>query len=318
MAEMVKLTLPAEVKALAQFEPLLDVPGVLDRLLDKLQRDPPDVIYMALDADRAVEFVGKLHQRAIKSLLMGGQQMLSQVFWRAAGSAAEGIQVLAPLETSSPQELGNTIDLFKKAGVVPDLVALYSYVAVQVWAGAVRIAGNGDPKKVAEALRNHEFTTSIGRVAFDRNGDRRDIKYSIATGQGGPLTELRVLQQQTGVAPVSAAPRVGAAPDATEPSVASHENILRFEDPLPFGPFPVIGNSIEQLADSVPLFSPIEGQNDAVWKKSCSNCHKWDRQTLCQQGASYVASPQNVLRLQHPFGGPLKVALMRWSKGGCQ
>jgi hypothetical protein len=93
---------------------------------------------------------------------------------------------------------------------------------------------------------------------------------------------------------------------------------LRFNEPVPFGPFPVNGNTIKQLADSIPFFPPIEGQNEALWKKNCSTCHKWDRQTLCQQGASYAANPQNMLRQQHPFGGAFKVALMRWSKSGCQ
>jgi hypothetical protein len=86
---------------------------------------------------------------------------------------------------------------------------------------------------------------------------------------------------------------------------------------VPFGPLPVYGNTIKSLADSIPLFPPIEGQHEALWKKNCSSCHKWDRQALCQQGANYLANPGNVLRQQHPFGGPFKVALMRWSKGGC-
>jgi hypothetical protein len=30
-----------------------------------------------------------------------------------------------------------------------------------------------------------------------------------------------------------------------------------------------------------------------------------------------VQAPRNVLRVQHPFGGALKIALMRWAKSGC-
>jgi ABC-type branched-subunit amino acid transport system substrate-binding protein len=40
--------------------------------------------------------------------------------------------------------------------VVPDLVALNSYAAVQTWSEAVRLAGGGDPAKVLEALRTGE------------------------------------------------------------------------------------------------------------------------------------------------------------------
>src|SRR5215203_5757818 len=69
IAEMVRLALPAEFQSSAHFEPLLDVPGVTDRVADKLLRDPPDIIYLALDAGPLLEFVSKLRSRGIKSLL---------------------------------------------------------------------------------------------------------------------------------------------------------------------------------------------------------------------------------------------------------
>jgi hypothetical protein len=176
-----------------------------------------------------------------------------------------------------------------------------------------RRAGSGDSKKIAELLRAGKFTTAVGHVAFDPRGDRRDISYSVLTWQGGPLPELRVAQQVAIAAPPAAIPSTIASPT----TALSPETILYFEQPVPFGPVPVNGKTINQLADSIPLFPPIEGQNEVVWKKNCSACHKWDRESLCQQGARYVADPNTVLRLQHPYGGPFKVALMRWARGGC-
>ena len=312
MVEMVKTALPAEAKASARFEPLQEVPGAYDRLVEKLYREPPDVIYMALGGAQVEELVVKLRKRGVKSLLIGGQHLLSQSFWRAAGATAEGIYVIAPIGSLTNSEYRNAADLLTQSGIVPDLVALYSYVAVQTWADAVRQAGGGEFKGVGEALRSREFTTALGRVAFDQNGDRRDIDFSIITWQKGVLRELRMVAQ------VPAAPSQAVAPGpATQPVANPPEQVLRFEQPVPFGPPPVYGNTIKNLADSIPLFPPIEGQDEALWKKNCSSCHKWDRQALCQQGANYLANPGNVLRQQHPFGGPFKVALMRWSKGGC-
>jgi branched-chain amino acid transport system substrate-binding protein len=313
MAELASLALPAEVKASTRFEPLSQVPGAADRLAEKLQRDPQDVIYITLDTAQAVEFIGKLRARGVKTLVMGGQHLLSQGFWRAIGPRPESINVIAPIESLSKPEFRDAVDSLKQSGVVPDLVALYSYVAVQIWAEAVRRAGNGDSKKIAEMLRSGEFTTAVGRVTFDQKGDRRDISYSVLTWQGGPLPELRVAQQVA----------IAATPGTIPPSIAGQstalppESILYFDQPVPFGPVPVNGKTIKQLADGIPLFPPIEGQDEALWKKNCSACHKWDRETLCQQGARYLADPNTVLRLQHPYGGPFKVALMRWSRSGC-
>ena len=94
--------------------------------------------------------------------------------------------------------------------------------------------------------------------------------------------------------------------------------MLRFSTPIPFGPFPVNGNTIERLAESVPQFPPFDGLEESMWKKNCSTCHKWDRQALCEQGASYAKNPRNALRHPHPFGGAYKSALMQWAKTGCQ
>jgi branched-chain amino acid transport system substrate-binding protein len=187
MAETARLNLPDDMKPTARFEPLADVTGAYDRLADKLRRDPPDVIYMVLDAEPVVEFVRKLHERRIKSVLIGGQHLLSQSFWLLARKDAEGIQVVAPIGSLNDPDFRRAVDLLRQAEVVPDLVALNSYAAVQAWAEAVRRAGGGDPKTVSQALRTGEFKTAVGSLQFDRNGDRRDIHYSVLTWQGGRL-----------------------------------------------------------------------------------------------------------------------------------
>jgi len=187
IAHMVELALSAEQKASARFEPLPDVSGAYDRLADKLQRDPADIIYLALDAEQVVELVGKLRQRGVKSLLIGGQHLLSQSFWRTSRVTAEGIHVIAPIESLDNSELRRAIDVLKRTDVVPDIVTLSHFAAVQTWAEAVRRAGGGDPKKVIAALRSGEFETAVGPVAFDQRGDRRDIRYSVLRWKDGHL-----------------------------------------------------------------------------------------------------------------------------------
>jgi|SRR5665213_129748 len=120
--------------------------------------------------------------------------------------------------------------------------------------------------------------------------------------------------------PVASAP-AAPAPSAAAPAAASAairpEDVLRFDQPIPFGPFPVNGHSLKEMIDTLPLFSPIEGLDESLWKKKCTECHKWNQERLCEQGGTYVQNPRNVLRVQHPFGGALKIALMRWAKSGC-
>lgn len=93
---------------------------------------------------------------------------------------------------------------------------------------------------------------------------------------------------------------------------------LRFDEPVPFGAFPVRGRTLEELAGGEPLFPPIEGLPEELWKKPCATCHKWNQERLCEQGSSYLKAAKYVLRHQHPYGGTYKLALMRWAKSGCK
>ena len=144
-----------------------------------------------------------------------------------------------------------------------------------------------------------------------------------------PMQYLRKIGagQAAALPPAPPAPPVQAAPPsqaAPAPTVAMPgpairpEDMLRFDQPIPFGPYPLNGHSIAEMIESTPLFSPIEGVDESVWKKQCKNCHQWNKDRLCQQGQTYVQVPKNVLRVPHPFGGALKIALMRWAKSGCQ
>jgi hypothetical protein len=130
---------------------------------------------------------------------------------------------------------------------------------------------------------------------------------------------LRLLQRLTEaeVAAARGAPAPSAAA-APAPAAAPFEEVVLFNKPLTSGPFPVNGSSLEQLVEGIPLFPPIEGLDESVWKKHCAACHKWDQRTLCEQGASYVKNPASALRKSHPYGGAEKIAMMQWAKTGCQ
>lgn len=108
------------------------------------------------------------------------------------------------------------------------------------------------------------------------------------------------------------------AENLSKPPAPPLDRPLKFDEPIGSGPFPVNGKSIEQLARDVPLFPPIDGLDDALWKKNCAACHVWDRRALCEQGASYAKNPKSAMRHPHPYGGAYKLALMQWAKSGCQ
>lgn len=113
-------------------------------------------------------------------------------------------------------------------------------------------------------------------------------------------------------------PAASAAPNPAATAAAHPEDILHFDQPIPFGPYPINGHSLKEMTAGVPMFSPVEGLDENLWKKKCVSCHQWNKDRLCQQALTYLKVPKNVLRIQHPFGGTLKVAMMRWARSGCE
>jgi hypothetical protein len=186
----------------------------------------------------------------------------------------------------------------------------------------------------------------VTKLANVKGADWAYITYKLEKGNTHTPVDgwagLQYLQQASSAAGAGAAPRAAAPPApppvaaapppaapppaAAAPPVISSgavaairpEDVLRFNQPIPFGPFPVNGHSIQEMIDTTPMFPPIEGLEESIWKKKCTSCHQWNQARMCEQAGTYVKAPKFVLRVPHPFGGTLKLALMRWAISGCQ
>ncbi|WP_235602412.1 caspase family protein [Sulfitobacter geojensis] len=121
----------------------------------------------------------------------------------------------------------------------------------------------------------------------------------------------RVAAQDETEEPVVVASRAPAAPMGPE---------LTFLMPFTSGDPAIMGKSIEELVTGSPLFSPIEGLPEELWKEqNCSNCHQWTKDALCTQGTTYVnAGNDEAVSKQHPYGGGFKLNLRAWASGGCK
>lgn len=148
-------------------------------------------------------------------------------------------------------------------------------------------------------------------AAIDANSPRTDAPTGDTSGDI-PLTESA--SAEDGSATQSAAAETG---DMTEQTL---ENMtLQFDTPLPTDTQADGPRSISVLATGSPLFPPFEGLEESYWKnETCSNCHQWDKDKLCEQGTFYTGKDEAALeRLQHPYGGFFKSALKQWAGQGC-
>ena len=111
------------------------------------------------------------------------------------------------------------------------------------------------------------------------------------------------------------------APPTNTPSQppASMPSIVTFTAPLDGFSAEVDGRSIAQIIEGSPLFPPIEGLPDELWKdQTCSNCHSWTQEALCDQAQVYLGDlAAQSLAKQHPMGGGLKRAMQSWAVRDC-
>ena len=80
-----------------------------------------------------------------------------------------------------PTKRADAADVLKKfaaKNINPESYTLYSYAAVQVIKQAAESVKSLDPKKVADAMHSGMmFDTVLGKLSFDKKGDRKDADY---------------------------------------------------------------------------------------------------------------------------------------------
>ena len=159
-----------------------------------------------------------------------------------------------------------------------------------------------------------------------QTGLLEDYQAYLAEFPSGVFAELAKFEIGTLQAAAEAA-----AAEAVEPEVEPEPEVdiaaeplggapVLFSEPLLSGAPEILGKSIEELVAGSPIFPPIEGIPEELWKgQSCANCHDWTREALCTQATTYLTAIANrSLEKQHPYGGTFKQNLKRWAEGGCE
>jgi branched-chain amino acid transport system substrate-binding protein len=152
-------------------------------------------------ADIAVAFIGgylteiALMARAARDRgyplqIMAGDVLQSEEFGLIAGPAAEGAVFLSAADARARAEAAPVVGRFRASGFEPEGYTLYAYAAVQVWAQAAKAAGSLQLQAMIAALRQHQFDTVLGPIAFDAKGDlkvQKPVWYVWRDGRYVPL-----------------------------------------------------------------------------------------------------------------------------------
>ncbi|MDQ0509316.1 branched-chain amino acid ABC transporter substrate-binding protein [Ancylobacter amanitiformis] len=168
-------------------------PGEKDysALVSKLKGANVDVLYYGGLHTEAGLLVRQMRDQGLKTVLFSGDGITDKEFWTIAGPGAEGtLMTFGPDPRKNPAAT-KVVDEFKKKNIDPEGYVLYSYAAGQVIQQAVEATKSLDTAKVAEYIHSGKaFDTVLGKLTFDKKGDRTNLDYVVYVWKDGGYTEL--------------------------------------------------------------------------------------------------------------------------------
>ena len=162
-------------------------------ILTQIKSRNPQVVFYGGYYAQAAALARQMGELGINATLVGGDGICSPEFDKLSAGVADKrmfcAQGGAPLDTLPD---GKTFRAkFKSAfSADVDTYAPAFYAATLVVADAMRKAGSAKPDVFVKALRDQSFTSILGPVKFDANGDWIDAPVTVYRLNGGALTAI--------------------------------------------------------------------------------------------------------------------------------
>ncbi|MCA0401574.1 MAG: branched-chain amino acid ABC transporter substrate-binding protein [Proteobacteria bacterium] len=123
---------------------------------------------------------------------MGADGIVSDEFASIGGPGVEGTLMTFPPDPRLKPDAAEVVRKFEARKINPEAYTLYSYAAVEIMKQAAEKAKSLDAKKIAEVIHSGmEFRTVLGKMSYDRKGDRTNLDYTVykwAKGADGKVT----------------------------------------------------------------------------------------------------------------------------------
>jgi branched-chain amino acid transport system substrate-binding protein len=153
-------------------------PGHMDlaQLVYTIQARGIDVVFYGGYSSEAGLLVRETKARVPDLAFIVPDGVAREDFWLIAGDAAEGTRMTQVMNAMRHPAAADVVADLVAGGSDPAGAELYAYAAVQAWAQAVEIARTTSAARVAQVLGAQRFSTVIGVLGFDGNGDVTGIE----------------------------------------------------------------------------------------------------------------------------------------------
>ena len=171
LADETKKAMNAAGKQEALYEAITAGEKDYSALVSKLKQANIDVLFLGGYHTEGGLIVRQMRDQGLKTILMGGDALITQEYWSITGPAGEGtLMTFSPDPRKNPQA-ADVVKEFKDKGIDPEGYVLYTYAAFQIWAQAANKAGTTDPQKVAAAMHGGTWNTVLGPITLNKKGD---------------------------------------------------------------------------------------------------------------------------------------------------
>jgi branched-chain amino acid transport system substrate-binding protein len=140
-------------------------------LVTKLKEAKIDLVYLGGYHTEAGLIIRQMRAQGMKTILMGGDALVSTELGQIAGPDVEGTLLTFSPDPRKNPAAAEAVKEYKAKNIDPEGYVLYTYAAIQTWKGAVEKAKSFDPAKVKAAMDTGEFDTVLGKFKFDSKGD---------------------------------------------------------------------------------------------------------------------------------------------------
>ncbi len=154
-------------------------------LVSKLKEAGVKVIFYGGYYAEAGLIVRQAKEQGLSAVLIGGDGLADPAFAQIGGPASDGTLMTFGPDLKQDPANGDLVKWFESQKYDPEAYTLYSYAAIQAWAGAVTKAGSADATKVEAALRGNKFQTTMGTVGFDAKGDNTQPGFRVYVWKDG-------------------------------------------------------------------------------------------------------------------------------------
>ena len=156
-------------------------------IVSKIKAAGADLVYFGGLYTEGGLIVRQMREQGVGATMMGGDGLAAEEFASIGDKGVEGTLMTFGPDPMKRPEAAAIVQEFEAKQFIPEAYTLYSYAAVQIIKQAAEQAKSLAPEKVAAMMHSGmTFDTVIGKIAFDKKGDRTDADYVIYVWKTAP------------------------------------------------------------------------------------------------------------------------------------